>query len=651
MESIGHNSVKIFLSGTDSILNNLDSVFATFPIMKRLPILVAFVFLTLISRGQNILLAEDFESSTLASGWSQQTLANDGGWLLGTNTMLESDWWSIAPHGNFIATNDDACDCNKSADYLILPPLDLSASEAALLQFDIYYDGGTFEGDTEQAFIEYSLDGGDSWEVLEELVGSDDGTWESNTVSLNSLLGLSDVLVAFRYNDDGGWVYGLAIDDVVVFEPAGLDAALNGIDVPASASLGDVIQIAGTIANTGLEEITSVDVSWTIGGDEFVASFTDLALQAGENYSFVHPDELTVDAMGSLELQVTLVSVNGSVDSNLDNNSQTVNIAVLEYGTLNEGGYERDYIFYRPASALPYCPLVYVCHGYSGSAQGIMNYSGFNALADQFGFAVCYPQGIDDSFGNAFWNVGYDFQNNETVDDVAYLNTLTDYFEENHGILADEVYCTGMSNGGDFCYLLACEASENFRGVAPIAGMIMQDIMDNCSPSAEVPILEIHGTNDNVTYYNGDPNNNDGWGAYPSIPATIDFFVNLYGLVQEDAYSFEDVDPNDGSEVDAVHYGDPDGGCSEVRLYTVQGGGHDWPGAYGNMDINASLEAWLFFMQLCENPLSEHAVSESIPRKLVSVVDLLGRKSKPVAGELRLFIYSDGSVEKRIGGR
>jgi hypothetical protein len=45
-----------------------------------------------------------------------------------------------------------------------------------------------------------------------------------------------------------------------------------------------------------------------------------------------------------------------------------------------------------------------------------------------------------------------------------------------------------------------------------------------------VPILEIHGTNDNVTYYDGDPNNNDGWGAYPSIPETIDFFVNLFGL-------------------------------------------------------------------------------------------------------------------------
>jgi polyhydroxybutyrate depolymerase len=618
--------------------------------MQKYYMLALITLLCLPLWSQTILLNEDFEMSGLPEDWTQQTLSNDGGWLLGVNSQLQSDYWSIAPHGNFIATNDDGCDCDKSADYLIMPPFDFSANEAVMLQFNAYYDGGTFEGATEVATIEYSLDGGEDWNVLEEIEGSDNGSWEGYSVSLASLIGESDVLIAFRYNDNGGWVFGCAVDDVVVFEPSGLDAALNSVDVSSNLSLGDEVQIEGTVTNTGLEEIFSVDVAWSIGGDEFTASFDDLGLEAGENFSFQHPDELIIDAMGALQLIVSIVSVNGIVDDNLDNNSQTIDISVLEYGSIMDGGIEREYIFYRPASALQYCPLVYVCHGYSGSAQGIMNYSGFNALADQFGFAVCYPQGIDDSFGNAFWNVGYDFQNNETVDDVAYLQTLTNVFGDNYGILTDEVFCTGMSNGGDFCYLLACEASEDFKAVAPISGMIMQEIMDNCNPSSEVPILEIHGTNDNVTYFEGDPNNNDGWGAYPSIPATIDFFVNLFGLEQEEEYSFDDVAPNDGSEVNAVRYGDPAGGCAEVRLYTVEGGGHDWPGAYGNMDIDASLEAWLFFEQLCQNVPEDIGSEVGLDnRRLVNVIDLLGRKSKPIPGELRLFIYSDGTVEKRIG--
>jgi len=76
---------------------------------------------------QTILLSEDFETQAFPSGWTQNTNASDGGWILGTSTELESQYWSITTHGNFIATNDDACDCDKSMDYLIMPLLDFSA--------------------------------------------------------------------------------------------------------------------------------------------------------------------------------------------------------------------------------------------------------------------------------------------------------------------------------------------------------------------------------------------------------------------------------------------------------------------------------------------------------------------------------------------
>ena len=36
---------------------------------------------------------------------------------------------------------------------------------------------------------------------------------------------------------------------------------------------------------------------------------------------------------------------------------------------------------------------------------------------------------------------------------------------------------------------------------------------------------------------------------------------------------------------------------NEIWFYTVTGGGHDWPGAFGNKDINASEEIWKFFKQ------------------------------------------------------
>ena len=552
---------------------------------------------------QNILVNETFDDPLiLPDGWGQQTLANDGGWSNGNNSSLQSEWWSIDSHGNFIATNDDACDCNKSEDYLITPPLNFTDLDNAILSFAGFFSGQAFEGSTDRATIEYSLNGGDSWIVLTEIAGNgnaDNTVWENHNVNLSELLTYNDVLLAFHYDDDGGWMFGWAIDDVVIYEPVGLNAEMTLLTFPTNISLGSAVNISGVITNTGTDVIESFDIVWSQGGSmSYSQSYGNLNISTGNSYNFTHQDQFFAQSAGLYLIDVTVTNVNGQQDEDLSNNSLSSSIMVIEYGEIYSGGFLRDYIYFKPSSAPENCPLVFVCHGYGGSAQDIMNYSHFNDLAIEYGFAVCYPQGIQDSGGNTFFNVGYDFQNNETVDDVAYLEDLISLFSTDGSVNPEEVFCTGMSNGGDFCYLLACEASESFRGVAPISGMIMQDIMDNCTPSQNVGILEIHGTQDNVTYYNGDYNNQDGWGAYPSIPATIDFFVDLYGLALNSTGNFPNISSNDGSSVSYQKYGVEDE-CGKVWLYTVSGGGHDWPGAYGNMDIDASREAWLFFDSLC----------------------------------------------------
>ena len=57
-------------------------------------------------------------------------------------------------------------------------------------------------------------------------------------------------------------------------------------------------------------------------------------------------------------------------------------------------------------------------------------------------------------------------------------------------------------------YMLACEASDIFKAIAPVAGCMMEDIYNSCNPNP-IPVLEIHGTNDNVTLWDGDMDNND----------------------------------------------------------------------------------------------------------------------------------------------
>ncbi|MDC3337478.1 dienelactone hydrolase family protein [Flavobacteriales bacterium] len=611
-------------------------------------VIIVFILYSTTSLSQVILLDEDFQLGTLPTGWSQTTNATDGGWLLGTNTSLQSVYWPIAPHGNFIATNDDECDCDKSEDYLITPPIDLTGISAAVMQFQNYFDGESMFGGTETATVEYSVDGGASWNVLQTIIGVNNGLWDAQTVSLNALIGNSNVLIGFHYYDDFNWLFGWAIDDVFVSEVSGLDLGLSSLSVPTTLSTGTTTPVTGIVTNTGLDTIQSFDVSWTIGSSVFNTNISGLSIPSLGTYNFSHPDLLEINTSGMYSLEVSIGNVNGQpADSNATNDNISADITVAEYGTISSGGFSRDYIYYHASSASSSCPLVMVFHGYSGNAQDIMDYSAFNALAEEYGFAVCYPQGTEDSFNTTFWNVGYDFQSGETVNDVAFVNELIDTLSSQNSLSDENIFSTGMSNGGDFSYMLACESSETFKGIAPVAGMMLQHIIDTCNQVREVSIFEIHGTNDNVTPMAGDPTNIDGWGAYPSIPNTMDYWVTRYGLTTTTSSTLPDIDPADGSNVYSDKYTET-GSCSQVWLYTVNGGGHDWPGAYGNMDISASREAWLFFDQLCVNPLQMIEFEKDSNRQLLRIVDLLGREIPYKNGTIMLYQYSDGSVEKKF---
>jgi poly(3-hydroxybutyrate) depolymerase len=176
---------------------------------------------------------------------------------------------------------------------------------------------------------------------------------------------------------------------------------------------------------------------------------------------------------------------------------------IPESYSFNHGGLVRQYYLYVPDFLEENAPLVFVMHGYGGSANGIISYSGMSTIADQYGFAVCYPNGTIDQSGNRFWNVGYNMHQNETVDDVDFLSSLAQYLQEEYNLSNQNTFSTGMSNGGDISYLLACQAPNIFSAIAPVAGCMMTWIFESCDPSHPVPVLEIHGTNDNVTWWEG----------------------------------------------------------------------------------------------------------------------------------------------------
>lgn len=255
---------------------------------------------------------------------------------------------------------------------------------------------------------------------------------------------------------------------------------------------------------------------------------------------------------------------------------------------------QREYIYFAPTGLKENAPLLVVLHGFTSSAQKIMNYSRFNQLAKKHQFAVVYPQGSTDDNGNTFWNVGYDFHKNTNVNDIGFLISLVKTIQKDQGLSTENTFLTGMSNGGEMTYLMGCMYPDLFKAIAPVAGTMFSNFFDQCVSKINIPVLAIFGTHDQVTRYNGDPQNKDGWGVYKSTPYVIDYWAKAIDFDKKSSFNLKDLDTSDGSKVIKTKYYNSKNG-HQVLYYQVVNGGHDWPGAWGNKDIDATEEIWAFF--------------------------------------------------------
>ncbi len=263
------------------------------------------------------------------------------------------------------------------------------------------------------------------------------------------------------------------------------------------------------------------------------------------------------------------------------------------YASITHDGIQRDYILYIPEiyDGNTTVPLVLNFHGFGSSASQQMFYGDFRDIADTEGFLLVHPEGTT-FIGNQFWNVGFPGISS-TIDDVGFTEALIDELATLYAIDLDRVYATGMSNGGFMSFLLACQLSEKIAAVASVTGSMTQDTFDDCNAQRPTPVLQIHGTEDDVVLYNGNT---------LSIPIAdvISYWVDHNNSeTTPTTTTFPDIDPSDGSTIEHSVYEDGDNGITTEHMKVI-GGGHTWPGSVintggTNQDIDASMEIWLFF--------------------------------------------------------
>ena len=250
----------------------------------------------------------------------------------------------------------------------------------------------------------------------------------------------------------------------------------------------------------------------------------------------------------------------------------------------------RDYIVHIPGSydnKVP-IPLVLCFHGYGGTASGI-SYTNFNDVSDTANFIVVYPQGTLLK-RKSHWNVG-GWTLDSKIDDVGFISSLLDSLFERYNINQSRIYSTGMSNGGYMSFLLACQLSDRIAAIASVTGSMTPQTYNLCNPQRPIPVLQIHGTNDQKVPYKG----NRKWSL--SINKVLEYWINQNNCdITPFEMSFPDINNSDESNVHRLSWLNGDNSVITDHII-VSGGGHDWFGVWGNMDIDSTAEIWKFFSQ------------------------------------------------------
>ena len=162
------------------------------------------------------------------------------------------------------------------------------------------------------------------------------------------------------------------------------------------------------------------------------------------------------------------------------------------------------------------------------------------------GYIIAYP-----AAEGAFW----DTTSGEGNGDVAFVRAMLQDLITAVPIDPTRIFATGMSNGGQMVYRLACELSDRIAAIAVCAcGMPRGE----CRPGRALSVLHFHGTQDGLVPF--------PWGK-DAVNRWIEF----------DHCEGNPVETLKNGAATSLTYSSPSNG-TKVTLWTVEGMGHQWPG-------------------------------------------------------------------------
>lgn len=231
---------------------------------------------------------------------------------------------------------------------------------------------------------------------------------------------------------------------------------------------------------------------------------------------------------------------------------------------LTHNNLEREYTIIIPESYSQESsiPLIINFHGFGDVINTYMNNADMRELANSKKFLLVYPQGSSLE-GSPHWNpcpVGN--ENKSSADDLGFISTMISEISLEYNIDYDRIYATGYSNGGMMAYGLAHFKSDLITAIASVSGAMLDCIDSDVHP---MPILHLHGTNDEIIPYNGNS-------YYSSVQHTLDYWIEI-----NNTSTIPSLETDESGNITVEHYVYTNGESSmSVEHYKYLGGGHVW---------------------------------------------------------------------------
>jgi polyhydroxybutyrate depolymerase len=257
---------------------------------------------------------------------------------------------------------------------------------------------------------------------------------------------------------------------------------------------------------------------------------------------------------------------------------------------------EREYVLFKPKQIKANAILIGL-HGRGGTGEELMWKTEFNRLAEEEGFIIVYPSGI-----NRAWIDGRKLpEEDPNANDEKFILSLREKLEKEFSI--PKFFLFGYSNGGFMTQKVAYTYPEAFNGYASVVSTISENLNKE-KPKKQVPVLFINGTEDPIVPYKGgmiSGNKGVAVGAEEAVKQWVKW--NKCG-VKPDAEIINQ--QPDGVKAFIHNYTNCKSG-KPVRFIKLEGAGHGWPGkleeekpGFGKFttEISANLEIWKFFQSL-----------------------------------------------------